>query len=145
MSPEARSDVRVTCNLETSAERVYDAWLDPARAGRWLFATPTGEMVRVQIDPHVGGAFRFVDRRDGEEIAHVGEYLALERPRRLVFDFSVPKFSAELTRVTVGIEAREPGCSLTLTQHGVPSEFGERTRAGWTKVLAALDATLRTA
>jgi uncharacterized protein YndB with AHSA1/START domain len=145
MSSDSRTEARVVRSFDASAERVYDAWVDPALAGRWLFATPSGEMVRVEIDARVGGAFCFTDRRDGVEIAHVGEYLALDRPRRLEFAFAVPKFSAERTRVTVGIEAKGAGCILVLTHHGVQPEFVERTEAGWTKVLAGLDATLRTA
>jgi uncharacterized protein YndB with AHSA1/START domain len=134
--------VRVSHRFAASPERVFDAWLDPKRAGRWLFATPHGEMVRVEVDPRVGGSFRFVDRRDGEDVEHVGTYLELDRPRRLVFTFGVPKFSAETTRVTVEIAPLGAGCELTLTHEGVLPDYTSRTQAGWTAILDGLDAAL---
>ena len=142
MTDEARAEVRVTHSFSASAERVFDAWLDPKKAGAWLFATPTGEMVRVEIDARVGGAFCFTDRRDGEDIDHVGHYEVIDRPHRLVFTFSVPKFSAEVTRVSLDIVALESGCELTLTHTGVLPDYAERTVGGWTMILNALAANL---
>jgi uncharacterized protein YndB with AHSA1/START domain len=134
--------VRVTHSFKLPEEKVFNAWLDPTLAGRWLFATDKGEMVRVEIDARVGGKFRFVDRRDGEDIEHVGEYLTIDRPHRLVFDFAVPKYSPDKTRVSIDIEAQGPGCVLGLTHEGVPLEYVERTHAGWAKILDGLNASL---
>jgi uncharacterized protein YndB with AHSA1/START domain len=81
--------VRVTHRFDATAERVYDAFLDPGRASTFLFATATGEIVRCDIDARPGGTFTIVDRRNGEDVVHTGTYLALERPRRIVFTLSV--------------------------------------------------------
>ncbi len=113
-----------------------------ARARSWLFATPTGAMVRAEIDARVGGRFCFVDRRDGHDVEHVGEYVEIDRPRRLVFSFAVPQFSAEFTRVTIDIAAEATGCDLTLTHENVIPEYAQRTAQGWTGILAGLAATL---
>jgi uncharacterized protein YndB with AHSA1/START domain len=144
MSTEQRIHVRVTRAFRAPAERVFDAWLDPQRAGKWLFATPEGEMVRVEIDPRVGGSYAFVDRRDGEDVAHTGTYLEIDRPRRLVFTFSVEKYSQDADRVTIDIVPLESGCELTLT-HEMSAEYAEyagRAEEGWTGILAKLDETL---
>src|SRR3979490_1258790 len=135
MTADLRPIVRVTHRFDASAERVFDAWLDPRTAGRWLFATATGQMVRVEIDARIGGRFIFVDRRDGEDVEHCGEYLDIDRPRRLVFTFGVPKYSTETTRVCIDIVPRETGCELTLTHEGVLPEYAERTQGGWTEIL----------
>jgi uncharacterized protein YndB with AHSA1/START domain len=129
--------LRVSHLYTASAERVFDAWLDPATAGSWLFATPTGRIVAVEIDARIGGKFAIV-RREGEDIAHIGEYLEIERPRRLVFTFAVPKFSAEITRVIIEIAALDKGCELTLTHEGVLPDYEENTKQGWGMILGNL-------
>jgi uncharacterized protein YndB with AHSA1/START domain len=142
MTSDARPTVRITRRFDASAERVFDAWLDPKTAGRWLFATATGQMVRVEIDARIGGRFIIVERRDGEDVEHRGEYLDIDRPHRLVFTFGVPKYSSETTRVCVDIVPQETGCELTLTHEGVLPDYADRTQAGWTEILGRLAAGL---
>src|SRR5437016_1622323 len=80
----AMGEVRVTRRFAAPAEAVFDSWLDEGGVGQWLFATPDGEMVRVEVDPRVGGRYAIVERRGGEDIVHTGAYEAIERPSRLV-------------------------------------------------------------
>jgi uncharacterized protein YndB with AHSA1/START domain len=143
MSKQEKVTIRVTRRFTASAERVFDAWLDPARVGKWLFATKTGQMVRVEIDARVGGSFVIVDRRDGVDVEHVGTYLEIERPRKLVFTFTVPHYSSESTQVTVEITPLGTGCELTLTHEGVLPEWASRTESGWKGILDGLDTVLR--
>jgi uncharacterized protein YndB with AHSA1/START domain len=130
--------VHVTHEFDAPAERVFAAWVDPALARRWLFATPAGAIVRCDLDARAGGRFTIVDRRDGEDIEHVGQYEEVTPPARLVFTFGVPKYSAAVSRVAIDVESRaEGGCRLTLTTEGVPAEWAERTESGWRELLAA--------
>ena len=136
--------VEVTRRFEAPAEAVFDAWLDPRMAARWLFATPDGEMVRVDIDARVGGRFEIVERRGGEEVLHTGIYEEIERPRRLAFTLRVPLYSATSERVTIAIAPTDGGSELTLAQ-GVPegaAASAERIEQGWGKVLDGLAAAL---
>ena len=130
--------VRVSHRFTHPPETVFDAWLTPATAKGFLFATPQGTMVRAQIDPRVGGRFIFTDRRDGQDIDHVGEYLEIDRPRRLVFSFKVPAFSDQGTVVAIDITPAPGGCELTLTHQGVLPDYRDRTIEGWTGILAKL-------
>ncbi len=133
--------ITLTRRFDFPVERVFDAWLDPAMARRFLFATPTGQMIRVDIDARVGGNFN-ITRRDGDDVEHVGTYLEIDRPRRLVFTFSVPKYSTQVTRVTIDIKPLPAGCDLTLTHEDVLPEWVEGSRRGWGKILDALAAAL---
>ena len=139
---QERVTVRVSREFNAAPERVFDAWLDRATAGNWLFATPKGEMKVVEIDARVGGAFTFIDRRDGEDIAHTGEYVELDRPRRLTFDFRVPKFSSEATRISIDFAPSGTGCSVALVHEGVFKDFASRTEEGWREILEGLAKTL---
>lgn len=129
--------------FDLPAERVFDAWLTPEVARRWLFTTEDSKIVEIEIDARVGGAFVFVDRRaSGEfkgDIRHVGEYLEIDRPRRLVFTFGVPQFDPAMTRVEIDIVPKGSGCELTLTHHGVTEEWSARTQEGWTMLLGNLE------
>ena len=135
--------VKVTRRLGASAERVFDAWLDPQTVGKWLFSTPTGKVVRVEIDAQVGGRYVIVDRRDVGDVEHTGEYLEIDRPKRLVFTFVVPMFSTEATRVSIDIvPLSASSCEITLTHEGVFEEYASRTQDGWTKILDGLQRSI---
>jgi len=131
----ATETVLVTQKFASDEESIYDALLDPKTASKFLFATPTGTMVRAEIDPRVGGHFTFVERRDGKDVLHTGEYLELVRPLRMVFTFSVPEYSSETSIVEINLAHLGEGCELKLINRGVPREFAEKTREGWGGIL----------
>ena len=139
---KARSTVQVSRHFNAAPDRVFDAWLDPASARQWLFATPEGRMQRVDIDARVGARFTVIERRDGQDVEHRGSFVELDRPRRLAFDFSVPQFSSELTRVSITIEAQGKACELTLIHEGVLPDYAESTAEGWKTMLEGLARTL---
>jgi uncharacterized protein YndB with AHSA1/START domain len=124
-------------------EAVFDAWLDPKGLGKWLFATPGGEMVKVEVDARVGGSFKIVERRGDELAEHFGEYLELNRPQRIVLALATEK-GHRPSRVTVDIEPTSRGSRMTLTNRiGMEwAEYFDRTRDGWSTILNGLAATL---
>jgi len=131
----------VTRRFDAPAERVFDAWITPEIASRWLFNSPAGTVVRAEIDARAGGKFVVVDRRGDEDAEHTGEFLELDRPHRLVFLFSA---GDEPTRVEVDIEPEGAGCVVTLT-HAMAAEWAdyrEQTLGGWTMMLDHLSEVL---
>jgi uncharacterized protein YndB with AHSA1/START domain len=136
--------VRVTHRFRASAERVFDAWLDPRLASRFLFTTPDSEVVRCDLDARVGGRWTIVDRRADMDAEHRGEYLEIDRPHRLVFSFEVPQFAAWSDRVEIDVVPLESGCELTLTHTMVPEAvaWSDKAVEGWTGILALLASAL---
>jgi uncharacterized protein YndB with AHSA1/START domain len=116
----------ISKRFAVSAERVYDAWLHPSWLARWMFgpAVRDEKIVRLVNDPRVGGQFSFAVDRAGTVVDHVGEYLALERPRRLVFSWAA--------------------CQLTLHHEMAPdwANFTDRAAASWQKMADALERAL---
>jgi uncharacterized protein YndB with AHSA1/START domain len=131
------TSITVERHIAASPEDVFDAWLDPDGVGRWLFATPDGVMEKVEIDPKVGGGFTIVERRGDERAEHFGEYVEIDRPRLLIFDFWT-SMSAERTRITVTIAPDGDGSLLTLRHDGVWADYEAKTRHGWATILDQL-------
>lgn len=131
--------VKVSRRFDASPERVFDAWLDPATLGRWFYATAGGQMLKVDVDPRVGGGYTIVERRPTGDAAHYGRYLEIDRPRRLVFTLALEP-DADGDRITVELTPDGTGCLLTLTHEMAPeyAQYADRTQHGWTTILASL-------
>jgi uncharacterized protein YndB with AHSA1/START domain len=143
--------VRVTHRYNVPAERVFDAWLSPAQAARFLFATRTGNILHCDIDPRVGGGFLVTDRRpvaDGDEsfyeAQHRGTYVEIDRPSRLAFDFGVEPSQNNTTRVTIDFVPMGPNISEIVLTHELgdgrdAKAHADRARQGWERMLAQLE------
>lgn len=130
-------EIRVEKRLRHSRERAFDAFLDPARVGGWLFRTANGVMEKADYDPVVGGSFALFERR-GEDLArHFGRFVEIVRPERIVFDFWVDEAPQDPTRVTVAFSEDGDGSVVVLTHDLAPAwaHYADRTSAGWTMIL----------
>ena len=134
--------VRVERLYPAPCERVFDAWLDEDNVGRWLYATPEGESVRVEVDARVGGRFEIVERRNAEDVLHTGVYEEMDRPNRLVFTLQVPKYSDDSSRVAIDLAPEGEACRLVLEADEETAEDAEKYRKGWSTILEGLAAEL---
>lgn len=139
--------VQVTASrfFNASPERVFDAWLVPRTLGMWMFGPRVRDekVVRLDVDPRVGGRFSLKVERNGQVVDHVGQYLEMERPHRLVFTWAVKGESDDApSRVHIDIAASGGGCMLTLVHvmDAKWADYTERTQAGWNTMLDALSA-----
>ena len=142
MSVAADRVLRMTRRFEAAPERVFDAWTSPALVGRWLFTTPIDEDYQAELDLRVGQPWTITACRGGIDYTASGEYLVIERPRRLVFTFAMPQFSPEADWITVELAPDGAGCLLTFTQQGLPPEYHAATEEGWSLMFEALAALL---
>jgi uncharacterized protein YndB with AHSA1/START domain len=96
-----------------------------------------------EVDARVGGRFRIVMKGPDCDHEHTGEYLVLDRPRRLVFTWFSEETHGRATTVSVEIRPRGGEAELTLTHEGLPDEpAAARHRSGWGGILEKLGAAL---
>jgi uncharacterized protein YndB with AHSA1/START domain len=146
----SKIEARVTHRFKATAERVYDAWLNPDLVRVWLAAALKGlglvpDIRRVEIDARIGGRFFFSDMRDGQEARHWGTYLELDRPRTIVFTWIVDESGeADPSTVTLTIEPEPEGCVATIV-HEMDAQWADylsQTESGWARMLQAVDRLL---
>jgi uncharacterized protein YndB with AHSA1/START domain len=145
--------VSVTHRYSAPADRVFDAWLTPWQASRFLFRSRGGTVMQCELQPEEGGAFTVTERRntaEGDEsvfnMVHSGRYLEITRPRRLVFDLSVA-FSGETSRVTVDVVSTTPQSCEVVVKHELGDSrhafaIEDSTRREWINMLALLEREL---
>jgi len=146
MSAKASVNVKVIHRFNAEPGKVFDAWLDTAMISQFMFGPKLRDeqIIRISLEPRVGGIFSFVVRRQGEEINHVGEYLEIERPERLAFTWGTDDV-ADRSRVIIDIERLPSGCQLTL-KHELDAnwaDYAPRVEASWSKMLDALATELK--
>jgi uncharacterized protein YndB with AHSA1/START domain len=140
----------VTHHFKASAERVFDAWLDPSMVRSWM-SLPSPllgamDVRRIEIDARVGGRFTFSDMREEGKAVHWGFYREIDRPRRLVFSWFTSKEEEDedSSVVTLTIEPTEDGCVATIV-HSMDAKWAEyvkQTENGWDSLLRQIDSFL---
>lgn len=142
MEKSNRVLVTVTKSFSESAESVFDAWLDTRSLTHWMFgpAVRDEQIVSLTNDPKPEGRFSFKVKRDGITLDHLGTYLEITRPTRLVFTWGVDDEPGDESIVSIDIVPAMDGCTLTLN-HDMDikwTEYAKRTEESWTRMLELL-------
>jgi uncharacterized protein YndB with AHSA1/START domain len=79
--------LRIERTFNASAERVFDAWTSEEVMRRWWHAGNDWQTTEAEVDLRIGGTVRVTmrDPHKDEKYGGGGQYLAIERPTRLVF------------------------------------------------------------
>lgn len=145
-------EAKAVREFKSSAERVFDAWLDPIKVRSWMAQAvqdmPPFDVRRIEIDARVGGKFTFSDMREAGEAVHWGYYLEFDRPRKLVFSWFTSEEDEQenSSLVTLTLEPLAGGCRATIV-HSMDerwAEYVKRTEMGWSAMLRKIDAVLAT-
>jgi uncharacterized protein YndB with AHSA1/START domain len=146
---ETLATAKVTHRFAASPERVYDAWLDPAKVRTWMSAALkafglSGDIKRIEIDARVGGRFFFSDMREAGEAKHWGTYRVLDRPRTIEFTWIVDESQeTEPSIVTITIAPDGAGSFVTIVHAKIFASYVERVEGGWSNMLRNIDVLLQ--
>lgn len=133
--------LELTCTVEASRERVFDALSEPSQVAAWWgprgFTTPD-----VSINLTVGGDYRFTMQPPEGEAFHLsGEFLEISPPSSLVYTFRWEEPDPDDVETTVRVTlAKADGGTLVRVAQGTFATDArlELHRGGWTDSLARL-------
>jgi uncharacterized protein YndB with AHSA1/START domain len=129
--------VRIQRTISATPERVFDAWLDPKAMARVMQPGPDGKCDVVN-DPRVGGRY-LITVMGKNTYPHTGEYLVIDRPRKLVFTWYSKGTDLAETTVTIELKPAAGGkTDLTLTHVGLPEKNIESHTQGWTAIVGGM-------
>lgn len=133
--------VEIHRRLPAPIGEVFRWWTDPELLCEWM--TPVGT-VEAEVDLRIGGRLRVVMKGDGRVIEHIGEYLEIDPPRRLVFTW-VSQFTGSVPSVvTVELQAAgDDETELRLTHSRLPDTVARFHHGGWDAMLGRLDSGLQ--
>lgn len=116
--------------FDAPPERLFQAWLG-TEWGQWL--PPFGAKCEVvALDPVPGGRYRIrMTMADGRKIEISGRYREIDRPHRLVLDWT-GNYNNQETVITVTFRPDGGGTLMTLRQSGfVDAGLRDGYREGW--------------
>ena len=127
-------EITVSRTIATTAERVFDTWLDAKSPG-----SPWHGPAKAIVNPVVDGLFYHAVHFEGHEWAHYGRFIALERPGRIQHTWVSEATRGLESVVTLTIATQAGKTVVTLNHRGIPDDpMGRRHEEGWNYVLGAL-------
>jgi uncharacterized protein YndB with AHSA1/START domain len=131
-----QGEVEIRRRLPAPISDVFRWWTDAERLAEWM--SPVGT-VEAEVDLRVGGGFRIVMTSGDIVLDHVGEYLEIEVPTRLVFTWRSPFTGPESSLVSIELERDgESATWLRLVHSRLPEAVAPSHRDGWGTMLDRL-------
>jgi uncharacterized protein YndB with AHSA1/START domain len=139
MMNDAAPAVMIERLIPAPPPAVFEAWLDREALQRFMCGGPGVRVTRAECDPRVGGQFLIVMNVQGHDLPHRGDYLEIERHKRIVFTW-LSHLAGEGSRVTLTFEEAPGGQTrLTLEHVGLAdADIRGKHHGGWSHILTEL-------
>jgi uncharacterized protein YndB with AHSA1/START domain/ketosteroid isomerase-like protein len=139
------SSLTIIKTIAARPEIVFDALIQPEGLKMWI-GPDDGPVLIAESDARVGGKFKLrFQMLDGSEHEATGEYLEVDRPRKLAMTWAWQNHEDRtVSRIDVSLRSIATGTELTFTHSQLPNDK-ERDghREGWNgaldKLVRALD------
>ena len=123
--------------LPAPPEEVYDEWLDKDALMEFMCPLPA-RASRVECEPRIGGRF-LIEMADGDRVTLLtGEYLELDRPRRLRFTWKSDSHGGFDSVVTISLEPTGRDETLMTIDHALPPDLVHDHEQGWKTIAERL-------
>jgi len=124
--------------IKGSAERIFDAIVDPKQRVRWWGKKGVYESTHAESDTRVGGKWLMKGIGMGRDFSVYGEYRKVDRPRLLEFTW-IPSWQDGSTESIVRFELNEKeGVTTVRLTHSGLTPAGREAHKGWPQVLGWL-------
>jgi uncharacterized protein YndB with AHSA1/START domain len=127
--------------LRVPPDVVYPEWLDAEGMYQWMGARPAFP-THIEIDPRVGGQYRFDIDNEGVVISVTGRYLVLTVPDGVAFTWHCTTWEPSVPEsvVTVQLEPHDERRTLMTIRHGrLPADLRDDYKADWERIAAQLE------
>ena len=137
--------ISLSRTVAAPAEKIFDRWLIPTFVGNWMFGAHVGneKVVDLQNEVRPGGAYNYRIKRNGKEFLHDGEYLQIDRPKRLSFSWrETAKKSAHKSKISLTLDPQDGKTKLRLSMQIDQSLelYADEIKQQWSERLKALAA-----
>jgi len=125
---------------------VYDEWLDPVGMTEWMCPRPA-RAVKISLEPSVGGSLRIDIEDSGFSLYVTGQYVELDRPRRLRFTWSCSDWPDPSVQSMVTVTLEHHGASetmMTIEHEQLPPGLVDDHQYGWGAIAVQFNEALAT-
>ena len=139
MTAQNRRSAIVRRVLSAPPDVVYDEWLDPEALAAFICPHPATPGP-IACDPRVGGQLSIVMVGVSRVVRITGQYLELERPKRLRFTWNSDLGGGFDSVVTVTLEPHGEDQTLMTIDHAqLPPAWSPDHERGWSRIAEQLD------